>query len=108
MPGLRCRRTCRSYSSYQALAMHKLVVRAIDQSRELEVEHDIRKWTFQPFGLDAGFVGTLHQRRDPAFARGITAVDRNQRIAVDVDLSSQLTVFIPRQAAMSVSGEIGR
>src|SRR3546814_12255446 len=71
MPGLRCRRTCRTYSSYQALAMHKLVVRAIDQSRSLEVEHDLGKWTFQPLDVYAGFIGTINKRRDPAYARAI-------------------------------------
>src|SRR3546814_2161863 len=46
------------------------------------------------------------QRRDQAFARGISEVVINQRIAVDVDLRSQLTVFIRRHEEMYVRGAV--
>ena len=48
-----------------------LVVDAIHQRAEPDVENDLGKWTAEPFDLDAGRINVLNQWRDKAFASGV-------------------------------------
>jgi len=69
-----------------------LVVDAVNQRRQMDVEDDLGEGALQVVGRNGGCVSALDKGRNQTVAGRIGEVVVDQRVALDVDLGRQLAV----------------